>query len=222
MKNNVITRIIQQARRTIGKPNKEIKKINMQSNINMVVEFCKNLLRENPELTPEQLRLAVINSLANANKEYCLKSNTKGILFQLEAIKYLLNNKQTVEKIYNKLKEEEILENPDNFIYNSSLKRSCNNIVKLAIRELHDMEEGLDDLTKEFLKKYKNANEGERKRLEKIYYSNGVNKFKQFIPLYIGNYPERIYEYIKQLNPMVEKDIREQQYEVMILYISLD
>lgn len=222
MKNNVITRIIQQTKRTVGKPNKVIKKIKMQSNINMVVEFCRNLLRENPQLTSEQLRLAVINSLANANREYCLKSNTRGILFQLEAIEYLLNNSQTIEKIYNRLKDEKNLENPDNFIYNSSLKKSCDNVVKLAIRELYDMEQGLDDLTKEFLKKYKNANTAERKRLEKIYYSNGVDKFKQFIPLYIGTYPERICEYIKQLKPMVEKDIREQQYEVMeYVYDSL-
>ena len=72
MKNNVITRIIQQTRRTIGKPNKEIKKINMQSNINMVVEFCKNLLRENPELTPEQWQMQIKNIVLNQTlKEFC-------------------------------------------------------------------------------------------------------------------------------------------------------
>ncbi len=214
MRNNAIARIVSEAKNNRKRYSEEdITK--MQSDINLVAKCYKQVLSQYSELSEDELRKIVIYDLIDSNNEYTKKANTKGTLFQLEGIDYLLKNRDILENIYEKIKDNVNTEKTDDLIYNSDLSRSCENLVKQAISELEGMKKDLDDESKEFLIKYEKMNKVERERVEKRYSKQELKRVKQTIPMYIGGYTDRIFEYLKTLKQYVEEDIREQQYSIM-------
>lgn len=214
MRNNIITRIISGAKNSKKRYSEQDIK-NMQNSINMVARCYKSLLAEKANMTEEQLREIIINGLISINNEYTRKANNKGLFFQLEGIDYLLNNSKVLEKTYEKVKENRNSNNPVDLIYNSDLKRSCENLMKLAISELEGMEEDINPEVKNFFNEYEKADKAGKMKLQKRYNKKDVDKMIKAMPMYVGSYPSRINEYLKELRKLVERDIRTQQYDVM-------
>lgn len=215
MRNNAIARIISGARKNKREySNQDIKKI--QKNIDMVVKCYKQLLSENEDLREDQIRTTIMNELINSNNEYIKRANNRGLLFQLEGINYLLSNRETMEKIHKEIEGENIDEEKVlDLMYNSDLKRTCRNLIKLAVVELDGMQKDLETETQKFFREYENADINQRRKLEERYSKQDFKKIKDVMPMYVGSYTSRVEGYLKNLREYVEKDIRDQQYDVM-------
>lgn len=222
MRNNAITRIILEAKSNKREySEQDLNRI--QNNINMVAKCYKQLLSENANLTEDELRRIIINGLINSNNEYTKRANNAGMLFQLEGIDCLLRNREVLEKTYEEVKDGKLADNPMDLIYNSDLKRSCKNLIQLAISDLDQMEKELSTEIKEFFAEYESANKAKKASLEKRYTKQDLESLKKVMPLYKGSYQSRIVEYLKEVRKLVEKDIRNQQYDVMsYMYGLLD
>lgn len=187
--------------------------------INIAIEYIIQIYKENPGISPQELKYKVLNEINKENEEYCSIANVRGIYFELEAMWKLLKDKSIIQEKYDLIKKEEKYrgteENPENIVYDSKHSRSCKNVVKRALFILKEMKKDMHPDWKELAEKYYKADDKEKKKIEKSIGTKQVINLKRIVKMLYSSNVEGIYEIINQSIETAENELKERQIKVM-------
>lgn len=210
MINGPVKRIVENARRN-SKKNIDVN-FNLEECVRTVSEYCKKIVKEQPDITAEELKNMVLWMLYKVTEEYCKIANIRGSLFQLEAAKKIAENPEMVKPIYDRTlcSLEYYINNPN---YNSNFRRACELVVAQAIIDKEELEK------ENFSIKKIVSNESATKQLKQQYSKNKtkLQELNQYKKLFFGDEYESVFTMIQLSIPGFEEQIREQQYETINL-----
>ena len=220
MKNTAIERIIKNTGKSIHKK-RDVDTNYFYENIRLIEEYCREKLKLNPNLTPEDLKSLLIKELTDYNFEYCKRANFGGKLYELEAIEELLRNPELLKKEYETAIKRDDIKRKEFVIYDSNLEKSCKKVMNDIIFSIREDEKVLSKDMIDFIEKYKKASPKEKRNMEKRIKSK--KEFKKLLPLVGGKEIDRIRARLERIKEMEEEEIKDIQIKTMeLMYLFLD
>lgn len=213
MQNNHIARIVERA-----KTEKEVNEYEIayrREYIDIVIKYLRKVIKENPGVTKEKLRIKILNDMYDELKEYCDIANVRGRYFQIEAARNIINNKDLVSKEYEKAL---INENKSSGIYTAKLDQSCKELILQTLENIKNTEKEIEPDLLKIVNEYNNSDNKEKRKIEQRFKNKtSLFKFKRLARSFNGTYPDRIYAKIKDDIVDYEKQLKNLQIKVMEL-----
>ena len=213
MQNNHIARIVERAK--IEKEVNEYEIAYRREYIDIVIKYLRKVIKENPGVTKEKLRIKILNDMYDELKEYCDIANVRGRYFQIEAARKIINNKDLVSKEY---EIALINENKSSGIYTAKLEQACKELILQTLENIKNTEKEIEPDLLEIVNEYNNSDNKEKRKIEQRFKNKAsLFKFKRLARSFNGTYPDRIYAKITDDIVDYEKQLKSLQIEVMEL-----
>ena len=217
MKNTSIIRIINNSKRNINRSISKEQKDSVRIYINVITKICQDILKENPNVTAKQLYDMFSNYIVNICDEYCRTANIRGMLFQLEAVKKLIENKELIMSEYEKVKGRKPYD--EHTIYTANISSNCTNVVHQAVTQINEVGIDKKDVDKKIIDivhKYSKADKKNRAILRNQNRNMDLDMLEKTLPVIFSNdYATKVEMELKILQDCIEKDIKDQQIKVM-------
>ena len=217
MRNRVLEATIKNAKKNMYAQEKREDLDGICSYINIVNEFCKIARKTDPNISGEQLHYAILTYMQKISEEYCKKASMRGMLFELEAVNRLLQDKDRIKKVYEKSKN---IQYDPNFIYTANMDRCDTGVMVLTIKQVEEnmsFVKQFDQKTLEIIKRYCMADKGGKAKLRSQYSDTidlkAIEQFKDII--FTDNYMKKLENQLKIEKEDWEKAVKEQQTEVI-------
>lgn len=217
MKNTSIERIIGNSRKSLNKNIRSENKKSLKISIDMIAQVCKEIVEQSPDVKGKQLYNMFSQYIINSCQEYCKVANVRGMLFQLEAIKKLIGNKEFILREYEKVRD--LPEYDENTFYTANISSACTNVVHQAVTDINKIEIRKEELNKkviDIVKKYSKSDKKTRALMRNQNKNMNLSLLEKTLPIILtDDYVSKINTELNLLKEYVEEDIKDQQIATM-------
>lgn len=214
MINRRLERVIKKAEREVYIDPKE--KYIIKRNIEIEIKYIQQIIKENPEITEEELRIKVISQMFEEQRQFVESAHISGKYYQIEAISKLLKDRNYLKELYNKFKDnEEYMQVEDKYfkaiVYSSNHKKSCEKALEEALRLFWKFKGKYIEVEREFQKESKSNNK--KRKTNKI---RPVTKIVNAISV-CGDKPtiEAISDILSGVKEISEEETKENHIKAM-------
>lgn len=214
MINRRLERVIKKAEREVDIDPKE--KHIIKRNIEIEIKYIQQIIKENPEITEEELRIKVISQMFEEQRQFVESAHISGKYYQIEAISKLLKDRTLLKELYNKFKDnEEYMQVEDKYfkaiVYSSNHKKSCEKALEEALRLFWKFKGKYIEVEREFRKENKSNNK--KKKTNKI---SSITRIVNAISM-CGDKPtiEAISEILSGMKEISEEETKKNHIDAM-------
>lgn len=213
MQNRKIERIVKRAKKQNKISNQEINYI--RSDLKVAIKRIRNIIKENPKITPEELRQEVLYDIFLEVEEHCKISHFKGMYYQLEAAKKIVTNKDIIDKEWDFIDITRD-SNDQQPIYGGNLKISCRTLIHQVIKEIDRRNKEMSPEVKKVIEEYNNSDAKNKKKIEQQFKDKKViEDFRDLASEYMGSEKDRVYTTIKNSLDYFEEQLKNMQIQTM-------
>lgn len=213
MQNKKIERIVKRAKKQNKISSQEIRYI--KEDLKMAIKKIKIIIKQNPNITQEELRQRMLESIFNEMEEHCKIAHFRGMYFQIEAAKKIVEDKSIIDREIDFIK---LIKNSNDKdpIYGENLNVSCRTLICQVMKEIERRDKEISPKVRKLIEEYNNSDDKNKRKIEiQIKDKKLIKDLKNLASEFTGTEVDRIYTTIKNSLPYFEEKLKNMQIQTM-------